>query len=64
MNEQKQDHDKKENIQQALIDKQQVHITALSNENISLKQQNARALTDKDNLQKEVMRSSDYIVSI
>ena len=36
----------------------------MTNENTNLKTQNAKALTDKDHLQKEVMTSSDYIVAV
>ena len=61
---QKRNHDVKENELEALINKQQVHISALADENTSLKQQNAKALSDKENLQKEVMTSSDYIIAV
>ena len=63
-NMQKRNHDVKENELEALINKQQVHISALADENTSLKQQNAKALSDKENLQKEVMTSSDYIIAV
>ena len=46
----KQAHKTKENQLQALINKQQTHITGLSNENTDLKGQNQEALSDKDNL--------------
>ena len=43
---------------------QQNHITALAGENTQLKGQVEQALTDKDFLQKEVLKQSDYIVSV
>ena len=64
INQQKSADDIKENQLQALIDKQQIHITALTDENTNLKEQNSKALEDKEGLQKEVMSSSDYIVAI
>ena len=49
---------------QALINKQQIHITGLANENADLKTHNKQALSDKDDLQKEILKQSDYIVSV
>ena len=64
MEELKQQHDNRENQQQDLIAKQQSHITALAGENTQLKSQVEQALTDKEDLQKEVLKQSDYIVSV
>ena len=63
-NDQKQSHDTKENQLQALCNKQQVHITSLDNDCRNLREENDRILTEKEELQKEVMTSSDYIVAV
>ena len=63
-NQQKSAHDTKENEMNDLIQEQQVHITALADENTCLKEQNAQVLKDKENLQREVMGASDYIVAV
>ena len=52
------------NEKQGHINQQQVHITALADENTNLKKQNELTLFDKDALQKEVLAASDYIVEV
>ena len=63
-NKQKASHDTKENEMNDLLHQQQIHNETLNAENVCLKEQLSQALTDKDNLQKEVMGASDYIVAV
>ena len=63
-NQQKTAHDTKENELNDLLQEQQVHITTLADENTCLKEQNTQVLKEKENLQREVMGASDYIVAV
>ena len=49
---------------QQRINQQQIHITALADENTNLKKQNSYSLKDKEALQKEVASASDYILEV
>ena len=59
-----QDHHAKQKLLQALIDKQQNHIFGLADENSDLKAMNTRYQEEKEKLQKEIMKQSDYIVAV
>ena len=43
---------------------QQIHITALVDENANLKKHNNSTLEDKEALQKEVLAASDYVLEV
>jgi len=46
------------------INEQQIHINALVDDIAHLKTEHNTVLTDRKNLQSEVMKASDYIVAV
>ena len=55
--------DQQDKFQQR-INQQQIHITALADENANLKKHNNCTLEDKEALQKEVLAASDYVLEV